>query len=245
MAVWDKLKASYENTTPINQVHLMRKLVSLELDESKSISDHLNAFGGILSQLKDSSLQAFEDDKLKAIFLLMTLPDSWEALVVSLSNNPKHTLWLICRQCIIAIFQEKNAMHAILPQIKTCTIKPTDLKEALRSQVLSGQQGSPASNHVPNPCSGRLREKVSPASSINVFRKGKEKVDKSMRMFNVTKGHEDVDGDSSGSEHSIDEELRIPSVRTPGVRRLHAEKGRLAAMQSHVGLEETGFQSTD
>ncbi|MCO5557127.1 hypothetical protein L7F22_010683 [Adiantum nelumboides] len=35
-------------------------------------------------------------------------------------------------QCIIAIFQEKNALHAILPQIKTCTIKPTDLKEALR-----------------------------------------------------------------------------------------------------------------
>ncbi|MCO5591745.1 hypothetical protein L7F22_045737 [Adiantum nelumboides] len=34
MAVWDKLKASYENTTPMNQVHLMRKLVSLELDES-------------------------------------------------------------------------------------------------------------------------------------------------------------------------------------------------------------------
>ncbi|MCO5593297.1 hypothetical protein L7F22_047305 [Adiantum nelumboides] len=25
MAVWDKLKASYENTTPVNQVHLMRK----------------------------------------------------------------------------------------------------------------------------------------------------------------------------------------------------------------------------
>ncbi|MCO5568519.1 hypothetical protein L7F22_022218 [Adiantum nelumboides] len=91
MVVWDKLKASYENTTPVNQVHLMRKLVSVELDESKSVSDHLNAFGGILSQLKESGLQAFKDDKLKAIFLLMTLPDPWEALVVSLSNNPNLT----------------------------------------------------------------------------------------------------------------------------------------------------------
>ena len=28
------------------------------------------------------------DDKLRAIFLLMTLPNSWETLVISLSNNP-------------------------------------------------------------------------------------------------------------------------------------------------------------
>ncbi|KAH7288390.1 hypothetical protein KP509_31G025000 [Ceratopteris richardii] len=62
--VWEKLKATYENTTLVNQVHLMRKL--------------------------DSGLLPF-DDKLKAIFLLMTLPDSWETLVVSLSNSPSLT----------------------------------------------------------------------------------------------------------------------------------------------------------
>ncbi|MCO5571326.1 hypothetical protein L7F22_025064 [Adiantum nelumboides] len=44
-----------------------------------------------------------------------------------------------------------------------------------------------------------------------------------MRIPNVTAEHDDVDGHSSGSEHSLDEELGIPSVRTPGVRRLHAE----------------------
>ncbi|KAH7302046.1 hypothetical protein KP509_23G053800 [Ceratopteris richardii] len=38
----------------------------------------------------DSGLPPF-DDKLKAIFLLMTLPDSWETLVVSLSNSPSLT----------------------------------------------------------------------------------------------------------------------------------------------------------
>ena len=31
------------------------------------------------------------DDKLKAIFLLMTVRDSWETLVVSLSNSPNLT----------------------------------------------------------------------------------------------------------------------------------------------------------
>ncbi|MCO5613510.1 hypothetical protein L7F22_067787 [Adiantum nelumboides] len=92
-----------------------------------------------------------------------------------------------------------------------------------QSQVLSGPQGSPASSHVANPWSGRLRKEASPASSINVSRKGKEKVDEGMRMPNVTAGHDDVDEHSSGSEHSLDEDLGIPSIRTPGVRRLHIE----------------------
>ncbi|KAH7281919.1 hypothetical protein KP509_35G003300 [Ceratopteris richardii] len=62
--VWEKLKATYENTTLVNQVHLMRKL--------------------------SSGLPPF-DDKLKAIFLLMTLLDSWETLVASLLNSPNLT----------------------------------------------------------------------------------------------------------------------------------------------------------
>ena len=88
--LWAKLKATYENTTPVNQVHLMRKLVGMQLDESKSVAEHLSLFTGTLSQLQDLGMPPF-DDKLKAIFLLMTLPDSWETLVVSSSNNPNLT----------------------------------------------------------------------------------------------------------------------------------------------------------
>ncbi|MCO5599562.1 hypothetical protein L7F22_053668 [Adiantum nelumboides] len=77
----------------------------------------------------------------------------------------------------------------------------------VQSQVLSGPQGSPASSHVANPWSGRLRKEANLASSINVLSKGKEKVDESMRIPNVIAGHDDVDGHSSGSEHSLDEEL--------------------------------------
>ena len=88
--VWEKLRASYENTTPVNQVHLMRKLMHMQLDDSKNALEHLSAFTGVLSQLQDFGLPPF-DDKLKAIILLMTLPDSWETLVVSVSNNPNLT----------------------------------------------------------------------------------------------------------------------------------------------------------
>ena len=74
--VWEKLKANYENTTPLNQVHLMRKPMRMQLDDSENAIEHLSSFTGVLSQLQDCGLLAF-DDKLKAIFLLMTLLDSW------------------------------------------------------------------------------------------------------------------------------------------------------------------------
>ncbi|MCO5596583.1 hypothetical protein L7F22_050648 [Adiantum nelumboides] len=98
-----------------------------------------------------------------------------------------------------------------------------DVNKIVAENLDAESQGSPASSHVANPWSGRLRKEVSLASSINVSRKGKEKVDEGMRMPNVTVGHDDVDGHSNGSEHSFDEELGIPPVR-PGVRRLHVEK---------------------
>ncbi|MCO5571831.1 hypothetical protein L7F22_025579 [Adiantum nelumboides] len=48
-------------------------------------------------------------------------------------------------------------------------------------------------------------------------------------MPNVTTRHDDVNGHSSGSEHSLDEELRIPSIRTPGVRRLRTKNKALGS----------------
>ena len=38
-------------------------------------------------------------------------------------------------------------------------------------------------------------------------------------MFDVNAGHSYVDGEPSGSEQSIDDEVGIPSVVTPGVRK--------------------------
>ena len=60
-----------------------------------------------------------------------------------------------------------------------------------------------------------MRGKVSPTTSSNVSWKGKEKVDDAPSLPNLSAGHDDVDGHSSGSEQSLDEEFGIPSVKTP------------------------------
>ena len=57
--VLEKLKTTYENNTPVNQVHLMRKLVSMRLDESKDATEHLSLYTGTLSQIQDSGFTSF------------------------------------------------------------------------------------------------------------------------------------------------------------------------------------------
>ena len=98
-----------------------------------------------------------------------------------------------------------------------------------QSQTLSGPQGSPSARTSEKPWSGKLREKVSPATSSNVSRKGREKVDDAPKLPNLSAGHDDVDADSSGLEQSLDEEFGIPSMKTPGVRRMHTKNRTLGS----------------
>ena len=91
-----------------------------------------------------------------------------------------------------------------------------------QSQELSGPRESSSSGSIGSPWSGRLRADASArdttGAGTHVSRKGKEKVDQPF-VPDVSAGHSFVDGDSSGSKQSLDEELGIPAVVTPGVRR--------------------------
>ena len=73
----------YESTTAVNEVHLMRGLIVARLEDAKTVAEHISTFNGLLNQLQDLGLQIF-NDKIKAIFLLMTLSETWAALVVIL-----------------------------------------------------------------------------------------------------------------------------------------------------------------
>ena len=78
---WSKLKTMYKSTTAVNQACMMRRLIAAWLEDAKFSSEHISTFNDLLNQLQDVGLQIF-DDKMKAIFLLMTLPETREALVV-------------------------------------------------------------------------------------------------------------------------------------------------------------------
>ncbi|VFQ98154.1 unnamed protein product [Cuscuta campestris] len=83
--LWDKLESLYASKTGNNKLYLLRQAMNLRFKEGSSISDHLNEFQGCFDQFSDMGVK-FEDEIL-GLWLLNTLPDSWENLRVSLISS--------------------------------------------------------------------------------------------------------------------------------------------------------------
>ena len=84
-ALWMKLEGMYQAKTARNKALLMRRLVNLKLSSETSVAEHTSEFQSLVNQL--SSVDMSLGDETQALLLLSSLPDSWETLVVSLSNS--------------------------------------------------------------------------------------------------------------------------------------------------------------
>ncbi|RVW41165.1 Retrovirus-related Pol polyprotein from transposon TNT 1-94 [Vitis vinifera] len=72
------LSGMYEKSSANNKVHLMKKLFNLKMAENASVAQHLNEFNTITNQL--SSVEIDFDDEIRALIVLASLPNSWEAM---------------------------------------------------------------------------------------------------------------------------------------------------------------------
>jgi hypothetical protein len=80
-----KLESLYERQTAQNKAFMIRRLVNLKYKDGQSVTEHLSNFQGLLNEL--STMKLVLDDNVQALLMLSSLPDSWETLVVSLSNS--------------------------------------------------------------------------------------------------------------------------------------------------------------
>ncbi|GFY90772.1 hypothetical protein Acr_07g0009690 [Actinidia rufa] len=83
--LWIKLVEMYQATTSWNKALLMRWLVNLKLQRETIVAEHTSEFQNLVNQLTSVDLQF--DDEMQALLLLSSLLESWETLVVSLSNS--------------------------------------------------------------------------------------------------------------------------------------------------------------
>lgn len=83
--LWNKLEQLYARKTGNNKLFLIKQMMRLKYNDGSSITDHLNAFQGIINQLAGMGIK-FEDE-IQGLWLLGTLPDSWETFRTSLSNS--------------------------------------------------------------------------------------------------------------------------------------------------------------
>ena len=83
--VWQKLCDLYEKQSAASQIYWLKKLVDLKMKEGTTMSNHLNEFHTIFSQLTAQDIKF--PDSVKAMFLLITLPDSWDTFRTAISNS--------------------------------------------------------------------------------------------------------------------------------------------------------------
>ena len=63
----------------------MKKLFNLKMAKKASVTQHLNEFNTITNQLL--SVEIDFDDEIRALIVLASLPNSWEAMRIAVSNS--------------------------------------------------------------------------------------------------------------------------------------------------------------
>ena len=74
----------YEKPLANNKVYLMKKLFNLKKAKGTLTVQYLNEFNTITSQL--STVEIEFNDEVRALILLASLPNSWEAMRMVVSN---------------------------------------------------------------------------------------------------------------------------------------------------------------
>ncbi|KAG6424239.1 hypothetical protein SASPL_114654 [Salvia splendens] len=83
--LWDKLENLYTSKSGNNKLFLLKKMMMLRYKDGTSIADHVSEFQSSLTQLLGMGVTL--DDEIVGLWLLATLPDSWETLRISLINS--------------------------------------------------------------------------------------------------------------------------------------------------------------
>ena len=79
------LSRMYEKLSANNKVYLMKKLFNLKKAESTPAAQHMNEFNTITNQLSTVGIEF--DDEVRALILLASLPNSYEAMRMAVSNS--------------------------------------------------------------------------------------------------------------------------------------------------------------
>ena len=84
-ALWDTLGTLYQSKSLVNKLLLQKKMYSLRIKYGDSVTEHLNAFNTVISQLLSVDIKISDEDK--CISLLCSPLDSWDSLVTAIGSN--------------------------------------------------------------------------------------------------------------------------------------------------------------
>jgi hypothetical protein len=101
--LWDKLGSLYQSKSLVNKLFLRKKLYLLRMSEGSSVTEHLNVFNTIISQLSFVDIKITEEEK--CISLLCSFPDSWDSLVMAIGSN---STTLVLEDVVASLLVRRN-----------------------------------------------------------------------------------------------------------------------------------------
>jgi hypothetical protein len=83
--LWDKLGRLCKSKSLVNKLFLRKKLYLLRISDGSSVTEHLNAFNIVISQLLSMDIKITKEEK--CIRLLFSLTYFWDSLVMAIGSN--------------------------------------------------------------------------------------------------------------------------------------------------------------
>ena len=75
----------YKKPSASNKAFLVKRLFNMNMSEGGSVGGHLNEFNTLTSQL--SSVKVNFDDEVRSLLILYAFLESWNSLVMAISNS--------------------------------------------------------------------------------------------------------------------------------------------------------------
>ena len=83
--LWDKLETLYQSKSLVNKLLLQKKMYNLRMKDGDSVTENLNAFNTVVSQLSFVDIKISNEDK--CISFLCSLLESWDNILIAIGRN--------------------------------------------------------------------------------------------------------------------------------------------------------------
>lgn len=83
--LWDKLWNFYQSKSLVNKLFLQKKLYLLRMNNGDLVTEHLNAFNNVISQLLYVDIKITNEEI--CLSQLCSFPKSWDILVIAIGSN--------------------------------------------------------------------------------------------------------------------------------------------------------------